>query len=48
MDPADFVLEPLRREASEQLAALIPTAAQCVMTLLERGVDATMREYNAD
>ena len=48
MDPADYVLEPLRREASERLAAMIPTAAQCVMTLLERGVDATMREYNAD
>ena len=48
MAPADFVLEQLRREASERLAALIPTAAQCVMTLLEQGVDATMREYNAD
>ena len=48
MDPADYVLEQLRRDASERLAAMIPTAAQCVMTLLERGVDAAMREYNAD
>ena len=48
MDAADYVLEELKRDASERLAAMIPTAAQCVMTLLESGVEATMREYNQD
>jgi PTH1 family peptidyl-tRNA hydrolase len=46
MDPADFVLEPMRREAWERLEATVPDAAQCVMHILEQGVDAAMREYN--
>lgn len=48
MDPADFVLQPLRGEAAEDFLALIPTAAQCVMHILEHGIDSAMREYNAD
>ncbi len=48
MDAADYVLQPLKGDASDRLAASIPTAAQCVMTLLENGVDIAMREYNAD
>ncbi len=47
MDPADFVLEPLRREALERmLETVVPEAAQCVMHVLEQGVDSAMREYN--
>ncbi len=46
-DPADFVLEPMRREAAERLAAMIPTAAQAVLHVLECGVDSAMQEYNA-
>lgn len=48
MDPADFVLQPLRGEAAEDLEAVIPTAAQAVMHVLEHGVESAMREYNAD
>ncbi|MBE0475593.1 MAG: aminoacyl-tRNA hydrolase [Coriobacteriia bacterium] len=48
MDPADYVLEPLRGETLERLMASIPTAAQAVMHVLEHGVDSAMREYNAD
>jgi PTH1 family peptidyl-tRNA hydrolase len=48
MDPADFVLQPMRGEALEDLEAVIPTSAQAVMHVLEHGVDSAMREYNAD
>lgn len=48
MDPADYVLEPLRRDAAEELLASIPTAASCVMHIIERGIDSAMAEYNAD
>jgi PTH1 family peptidyl-tRNA hydrolase len=48
MDPADYVLQPLRKEAAEQLLAVVPTAAQSVMHVLEHGVDSAMMEYNAD
>ena len=46
-DPADFVLEPMRREAAEQLAEMVPHAAQAVLHVLEHGLDSAMREYNA-
>lgn len=48
MDPADYVLQPLRGEAAEDFLALIPEAAQCVMHILEHGIDSAMRECNAD
>ncbi|MFA5844606.1 MAG: aminoacyl-tRNA hydrolase [Coriobacteriia bacterium] len=47
MDPADYVLEPLRREAADRLAAVLPEAAQAVVHVLEHGVDSAMAEYNA-
>ncbi len=45
-DAADYVLEPMRREAAERLADAVPTAAQAVLHVLEHGVDSAMREYN--
>jgi len=46
MDPADFVLEPMRSAAAEDLAAAVPTAAEAVVCIVERGVDTAMREFN--
>lgn len=46
-DAADYVLEPMSKSAWEELEALIPAAAQCVMHILEQGIDSAMREYNA-
>ena len=48
MDAADYVLQPLKGEAWEELEASIPTAAQAVVGILENGIDETMREFNAD
>lgn len=48
MDPADFVLQPMRGEVLEDFEAVIPTAAQATMHVLEHGVESAMREYNAD
>lgn len=48
MDPADWVLQPLRPEALEDLGAACTVAAQAVMHVLEYGVESAMREYNAD
>jgi PTH1 family peptidyl-tRNA hydrolase len=45
-DPADFVLEPMRRETAERLADMIPHAAQAVVHVLEYGIDSAMQEYN--
>ena len=39
MDPADFVLEPVRGAAAEQLEDAVPAAAQAVIHVLEHGVD---------
>ncbi len=47
MDAADFVLQPLKGDAWEQLEASIPTAASAAISVLERGVDLTMQDYNA-
>ncbi len=47
MDAADWVLQPLKGVASEEFESMIPTAAQAVMHILEHGIDAAMREYNA-
>jgi PTH1 family peptidyl-tRNA hydrolase len=47
MDPADFVLEPMGREARERLETAVPEAAQCVVHVLEHGVESAMRDYNA-
>lgn len=46
MDPADYVLEPLRGEKLERLEGSIPTAAQCVIDVLEQGIEAAMAEHN--
>lgn len=46
MDPADYVLEPLRGEKFERLEGMVPTAAQAVLDVLERGIDAAMAEHN--
>jgi PTH1 family peptidyl-tRNA hydrolase len=47
MDPADYVLEPMRKEAFERLVeGVVPEAAQCVMHVLEQGIESAMRECN--
>ena len=46
-DAADYVLEPMRRDAAERLSAMVLTAAQAVMHVLENGADSAMQEYNA-
>jgi len=46
MDPADYVLEPLRGEKLERLRESIPTGAQVVLDVIERGIDAAMTEHN--
>lgn len=48
MDPADWVLQPLKGEALEEFESTIPTAAQAVLHILEHGIESAMREYNAD
>lgn len=47
MDAADYVLQPLKGAAWDDFEASIPTAAQAVLDVLERGVEAAMREFNA-
>lgn len=46
MDPADYVLEPVKGAARDELEAAVPTAAQAVTHVLEHGVDSAMQEYN--
>lgn len=46
-DPADYVLEPMRAAAWEELEAVVPTAAQAVVHVLEHGIDSAMQEFNA-
>lgn len=48
MDAADFVLQPLKGAALEELEASIPTAAQAAVSILEEGIELAMREYNGD
>jgi PTH1 family peptidyl-tRNA hydrolase len=48
MDPADFVLQPLKGEAAEEFDAAIPTAAQATLSVLEEGIELAMRDYNGD
>lgn len=48
MDPADYVLEPLRAKAFERLESVIPAAVQCVIHILEHGVESAMQEFNRD
>ncbi|GAB4277358.1 MAG: aminoacyl-tRNA hydrolase [Coriobacteriia bacterium] len=45
-DPADYVLEPLRGEALDELESCVPHAAQCVMHILEHGIESAMQEFN--
>ncbi len=46
MDPADYVLEPMRGAALEDFEGMVPAAAQAVMHIVEHGVDSAMSEYN--
>ncbi|NTU72351.1 MAG: aminoacyl-tRNA hydrolase, partial [Coriobacteriia bacterium] len=46
MDAADYVLQSLKGDALEDLEASIPAAAQACVSILEDGVEPTMREYN--
>lgn len=46
MDPADWVLEPLRGAELDDFEASIPTAAQATLHILEHGVDSAMQEFN--
>jgi peptidyl-tRNA hydrolase, PTH1 family len=46
MDAADYVLEPLRGAKLERLEESVPTAAQVVLDIIERGVDTAMAEHN--
>jgi len=47
MDSADYVLQPLKGGAWEAFEASIPSAAQAALSILERGVDAAMQDYNS-
>lgn len=46
-DPADYVLEPMRSSSWEELEAVVPTAAQAVVHVLEHGIESAMQEFNA-
>lgn len=48
MDAADWVLQPLRGEALEELEDSVPAAAQAVLAILEHGIDAAMRDCNTE
>ena len=48
MDPADFVLQPMRGATLDDFEAIIPTAVQAAMHVLENGVETAMQEFNAD
>lgn len=45
-DPADYVLEPMRKEVAERLEGAVPHAAAAVMHVVEHGVEDAMREFN--
>jgi PTH1 family peptidyl-tRNA hydrolase len=46
-DPADFVLEPMKKDAfARMLETAVPDGAQCVLHVLEHGIESAMREYN--
>ncbi|MDA3935849.1 MAG: aminoacyl-tRNA hydrolase [Actinomycetota bacterium] len=47
MDAADYVLQRMRPSVAEELEAVMPTAAQAAIHVLEHGVDSAMREFNA-
>ena len=47
MDSADYVLQPLKGTAWEEFEASIPTAAQAAISILEKGIELTMQDYNA-
>ncbi|MDO8964962.1 MAG: aminoacyl-tRNA hydrolase [Coriobacteriia bacterium] len=46
MDPADYVLEPLRGEKLARFEESIPSGVQCLVDVVGSGIDAAMREYN--
>ena len=48
MDPADYVLRQMRPKDWAEFESVVPQAAQCVVHILEHGVDSAMQEFNAD
>lgn len=48
MDPADWVLQPLKGAALEELEDSVPAAAQATLHILERGIEAAMRDVNGE
>lgn len=46
MDAADYVLEPLKGEKWERLTDAVPAGVQCVVDVIERGIEAAMSEHN--
>jgi PTH1 family peptidyl-tRNA hydrolase len=46
-DPADFVVEPMKKDVfARMLETAVPDGAQCVLHVLEHGIESAMREYN--
>ena len=45
-DPADYVLQPMKREVAEALEAQVTHAASAVLHIIERGVESAMQEFN--
>ncbi|MBS3956403.1 MAG: aminoacyl-tRNA hydrolase [Clostridiales bacterium] len=45
-DPADYVLEPLGRQAAEDLGAAVLRGQAMVVHIIEHGVDSAMNEFN--
>lgn len=46
MDAADFVLQTMKPTVAQEIEAIVPTAAQAAIHILEHGVDSAMREFN--
>jgi len=45
-DPAEYVLREFSKKELPEVEFIVATAAQAVMSVLERGVEAAMNEYN--
>ena len=46
MDPADYVLSVPKREARDDFDAVCDRAAQAVVSLVDKGLEATQRSFN--
>lgn len=47
MQVSDFVLQEPRGEAHELLESAVEQAARCALAIIDKGIDAAMREFNA-